>query len=316
MSRVLTTLALAVSLTACGGSSDTDANASALRGTVKIDGSSTVFPITEAMAEEFGKLHKRVRVTVGVSGTGGGMKKFSQGETSITGASRPIKPSEVTACAESSVEFIELPVAYDGIAIVVNTENDFVTSITVAELNAMWKSDSTAKTWKDIRSSWPDREFRLYAPGQDSGTFDYFTETINGDGGNCRADATFSEDDNVLVRGVSGDRDGIGFFGFAYYHENSGVLNLVSVDGGTGPVSPDIETIADGSYAPLSRPLYIYVSKEATDRPEVDSFVDYYLGEGSQLVGEVGYVPLPETDMSKVRARYAKRVTGVEIGGE
>jgi len=311
MSRALTTLALAVSLTGCGGSADDDANASALQGTVRIDGSSTVFPITEAMAEEFGKLHRRVRVTVGVSGTGGGMKKFSQGETSITGASRPIKPKEIEACAESGVEFIELPVAYDGIAIVVNPENDFVTSITVDELHAMWKSDSTAKTWKDVRSSWPDREFRLYAPGQDSGTFDYFTETINEKGGNCRSDATFSEDDNVLVRGVSGDKDGIAFFGFAYYHENQDLLNLVAVDGGKGPVKPDIPTIADGSYAPLSRPLFIYVSKEATNRVEVDSFVDYYLGEGSSLVGEVGYVPLPDTDMAKVQARYEQRVTGI-----
>ncbi len=315
MSRSLTACALAGLLMACGGDAENDANASSmLQGTVQIDGSSTVFPITEAVAEEFGGMHPRVRVTVGVSGTGGGMKKFAQGETAISGASRPIKQKEVDACAASGVEFIELPVAYDGLAVVVNKDNDFATTMTVDELNAMWHAGSTATRWSDIRPDWPDREFRLYAPGQDSGTFDYFTETVNGKSGNCRPDATFSEDDNVLVTGIAGDKDGIGFFGYAYYHENADKLNVVAVDGGKGPVKPDMTTIETGTYAPLSRPLFIYVSKEAAGRPEVDAFVNYYLGDGRMLAEEVGYVPMPEAAAEKTRQRYSNRVLGTTQG--
>lgn len=307
---LLAAFALAGSLTACGGNDEASANTSTLQGTVLIDGSSTVFPITEAVAEEFGHLHPRVRVTVGVSGTGGGMKKFSKGETAVTGASRPIKRQEIDACAKGGVEFIELPVAYDGLAVVVNSENDFVKTVTIDELAAMWKAGSTATTWRDIRGDWPDRPFRLYAPGQDSGTFDYFTETVNGKSGNCRPDATFSEDDNVLVRGVAGDADGIGFFGFAYYHENQDLLNLVGVDGGKGAIKPSLTTIEDGTYSPLSRPLFIYVSTAQAEREEVDQFVDYYLGEGRKLAQEVGYVPLPTSAAQDARSRYENRQTG------
>lgn len=316
MFRTLAAFAVLATLTACGGDSGHDAGASTsmLQGKVQIDGSSTVFPITEAVAEEFGHMHGRVRVTVGVSGTGGGMKKFSNGETDITGASRPIKSSEVEACASANIEFVELPVAYDGLAVVVNKDNSFVKTMTVDELNAMWKAGSTAKTWKDIRSSWPDREFRLYAPGQDSGTFDYFTETVNGKSGNCRPDATFSEDDNVLVTGIAGDPDGIGFFGYAYYYENQDKLNVVGIDAGKGAVKPDLKTIESGVYAPLSRPLFIYVSKKAAQRPEVDAFVDYYLGTGRQLAEEVGYVPLPEAAAAAARKRYDNLVVGTTQG--
>ena len=316
MLRTLAALAVCATLTACGGDSghDADASTSMLQGKVQIDGSSTVFPITEAVAEEFGHMHRRVRVTVGVSGTGGGMKKFSKGETDISGASRPIKGSEIDACAAGHIEFIELPVAYDGLAVVVHKNNSFVQTMTVDELNAMWKAGSTAHTWKDIRSTWPDREFRLYAPGQDSGTFDYFTETVNGKSGNCRPDATFSEDDNVLVTGIAGDPDGIGFFGYAYYYENQDKLNVVGIDAGMGAVSPELKTIEDGTYAPLSRPLFIYVSEAASGRPEVDAFVEYYLGEGRALAEEVGYVPLPEAAAAAARERYENRVTGTSQG--
>ena len=312
--QTTTVVALTALLTACGGDSG-EANASSLQGNVSIDGSSTVFPITEAVAEEFGKLHPRVRVTVGVSGTGGGMKKFTQGELAATGASRPIKGSEASLCDEGGIDFIELPVAYDGLSVVVHKDNDFVDHMTVAELNAMWRNDSKATKWSDIRPGWPDREFRLYAPGQDSGTFDYFTETVNGEGGNCRADVTFSEDDNVLVKGVSGDKDGIGFFGYAYYLENQDKLTVVPVDGGAGQVTPSLDTIADGTYAPLSRPLFLYVSKKAAEMPEVDAFVDFYLGEGRYLAGEVGYVPLPEDAAADVVKHYDDRKTGTTAGG-
>jgi phosphate transport system substrate-binding protein len=316
MLRTLAAFAVCASLTACGGDSDAqfDANTTLLRGSVQIDGSSTVFPITEAVAEEFGHMHGRVRVTVGVSGTGGGMKKFSKGETEISGASRPIKPSEIDACAAGSVEFVELPVAYDGLSVVVNKQNSFVTSMSIDELNVMWEAGSKARTWKDIRSDWPDREFRLYAPGQDSGTFDYFTDTVNGKSGNCRPDATFSEDDNMLVTGIAGDPDGIGFFGYAYYHENQDKLNVVGIDGGEGVVLPSMQSIEDGSYSPLSRPLFVYVSKKAAGRPEVDAFVEYFLGEGRKLAEEAGYVALPETSAEAARTRYENRVLGTAQG--
>lgn len=304
-------------IASCGGSSPSEAQAAGvLTGTVAIDGSSTVFPITEAVAEEFLGVHPKIRVTVGVSGTGGGFKKFMAGETDISDASRYIKGKEQQACVDAKIDYIELPVAYDGLAVVVNRSNNFATTMTIAELKAMWSAESTAKTWKDIRPSWPDREFNLYAPGQDSGTFDYFTDTVNGKSGNCRADATFSEDDNVLVRGVVGDEDGIAFFGLAYYVENAERLNCVAIDGGEGPVTPSLETVESGTYAPLSRPLFIYVRKDATDRPEVDAFVKFYLESARQLSGEVGYVPFPENIYEGLRGRYAQRVTGTQAGVE
>jgi len=296
---------------ACGESGAADASsASTLQGTVAVDGSSTVFPITEAVAEEFGKLHRQVRVTVGLSGTGGGMKKFAAGELAIAGASRPMKDSELAACQAQGIEFVELPVAFDGLSVVVNPANTWVTSMTVAELKAMWNKDSTAHTWKDLRADWPDRPFRLYAPGQDSGTFDYFTEVVTGAVGNCRADVTFSEDDNVLVSGVAGDEDGIGFFGFAYFEANASRLKLVAVDAGQGAVLPTLENIRTGAYAPLSRPLFIYVAIAEAKRLEIDAFVDYYLGQGRQLAAEVGYVPLPEDLAAAVRQRFDARTPG------
>ncbi len=299
----------------CGGGVSSEAQAAGkLSGTVSIDGSSTVFPITEAVAEEFRKVQPGIRVTVGVSGTGGGFKKFIAGETDISDASRYIKGKEQEACAEAGHEYIELPVAYDGLAVVVNKQNTFATSMTTAELKAMWSADASARTWKDIRPEWPDREFHLFAPGQDSGTFDYFTDEINGESGNCRADATFSEDDNVLVRGVVGDEDGIAFFGLAYYVENKTRLNCVAVDGGNGPVRPSLETVEGGSYTPLSRPLFIYVATEAAERPEVDAFVRFYLENARELCAEVGYVPFPGAIYSGLQERYKQRTTGTKAG--
>jgi phosphate transport system substrate-binding protein len=300
----------------CGGSSEGVTNAAGLEGRVAIDGSSTVFPITEAVAEEYRAVQPKVRVTVGVSGTGGGFKKFIAGDTDISDASRFIKPNELEACEANGREFIEIPVAYDGLAVIVNKGNEFCSTMTVDELRRMWAADSVAKKWSDIRPEWPDREFKLYAPGQDSGTFDYFTEVVNGESGNCRADATFSEDDNVLVRGISGDADGIGFFGLAYYEENSGILNCVAIDGGAGPVLPSLETVERGTYTPLSRPLFIYVSTEAAKRPEVEDFVRFYIEEAATLAGEVGYVAMPKELYTAIGKRFANRVTGSQMGKE
>lgn len=307
-------LALAAS---CGNSGSDEAHAgNNLSGRVAIDGSSTVFPITEAVAEEYRKVEPGVRVTVGVSGTGGGFKKFIAGETDISDASRYIKNKELAGCAEKGREFIEIPVAYDGLAVVVNKKNTFVSTMTIEELKRMWSSDSTAKTWSDIREGWPDRPFKLFAPGQDSGTFDYFTDTVNGKSGNCRGDVTFSEDDNVLVRGVIGDEDAIGFFGLAYYVENASQLNCVAVDGGTGPIKPSMETVENGSYSPLSRPLFIYVSTVASERPEVDSFVRFYIENARSLAGEVGYVPMPQKIYTSLLKRYETKVVGSLTGVE
>lgn len=303
-------------LASCGGSADSGTLAAGgkLSGKVAIDGSSTVYPITEAVAEEYRSAQPDVRVTVGVSGTGGGFKKFIAGETHISDASRFIKDTEVQGCAEAGREYIELPVAYDGLAVVVNKSNTFASTMTIEELRRMWAADSAAKTWSDIRPDWPNRPFKLFAPGQDSGTFDYFTDEVNGESGNCRADVTFSEDDNVLVRGVVGDEDGIAFFGLAYYEENKSKLNCVAIDGGAGPVVPSFETVGDGTYTPLSRPLFIYVSTEAKKLPQVDNFIRFYLDQASELAGEVGYVPLPDKLYDSLIKRYEDGVTGTLSG--
>ncbi len=270
------------------------ASTSNLKGTVDIDGSSTVYPITEAVAEEFGKLHKDVRVPVGVSGTGGGFKRFCNGETAISNASRPISATEKKLCRDKGVSFIELTVAYDGLSVLVNPKNTWVKTLTVAQLNMIFKPDSTVKTWKDVDSSWPAQEIKIYSPGADSGTFDYFTEVINKKNKASRNDKqiTFSEDDNVLVSGIANDINAIGYFGFAYFEENADKLKLVPVDGGKGAVSPTPKTIANNSYAPLSRPLFIYVSRKELKRPEVMAFTRFYLQNAGKLSNEVGYVAL------------------------
>ncbi|MBI4480509.1 MAG: PstS family phosphate ABC transporter substrate-binding protein [Acidobacteria bacterium] len=281
-----------------------------LQGMVKIDGSSTVYPITEAVAEEFQKTQPEVRVTVGIAGTGGGFKRFTAGETDISDASRPIDPSEAEIAAKNNIEFIELPVGFDGLSVLVNPANDFVSSLTVAELKQIWEPESKVKRWSDVRKQWPAREIHLFGPGTDSGTFDYFTEAINGKAKAMRADFNASEDDNVLVQGIEGDKDALGFFGYAYYVENKDRLKLISVDGGNGPVAPSPDTIRDGSYNPLSRPVFIYVSAKAASRPEVEAFVKFYLEHASKLVAEVGYVALPDSIYELVRQRYQARKTG------
>lgn len=263
-------------------------------GTVKIDGSSTVFPVSQAVAEEFMRENPNIQVTVGESGTGGGFKKWTAGEIDINDASRTIKEEEKQAAAQKNIQPIEIPVAYDGIAVVVNKENDFVTDLTVEELKKIWEPNSQVKFWSDVRPEWPKQEIRLYGPGTSSGTFEYFTEEIVGEPKKSRTDYTASEDDNALVKGVQGDKFSLGYFGYAYYKENNDSLKIVKVNDGNGPVEPNEKTIEDGTYAPLSRPIFIYVSSESLKKPEVKQFVQFYLETAKTLVPEVGYVPLPE----------------------
>lgn len=284
--------------------------------TVSIDGSSTVYPITEAVAEEFQKANPNTRVTVGIAGTGGGFKKFLAGETDVNDASRPILAEEVEKAKTGGVEFVELPIAYDGLSVLVNPKNDFVKSLTVAELKKMWEPDSKVKTWADVKKGWPARTIKFYGAGTDSGTFDYFTEAINGKTKAIRGDYSASEDDNTLVQGIAGDVDAIGFFGYSYYAENKDKLKLVAVDNGKGAVAPSPETIRDGSYAPLSRPVFIYVAAKAEGRPEVKAFVDFYLATVPKLASEVGFVPLPDNINALVKTRWTNKTAGSIFHGK
>jgi len=263
---------------------------------VAIDGSSTVYPIQEGLAEEFQKDNPDYRVTVGVSGSGGGFEKFCRGETDISNASRPIKDSEAQRCADNGIEFVELQVAFDGITVVVNPENNWVDTMTVEQLQTIWEPEAQGSVtrWSDVNSRWPNAEMSLYGPGSDSGTFDYFTEVIVGEEGASRGDYTASEDDNVLVTGVERDQNALGYFGYAYYVENQDTLKAVGIDNGNGPVKPSQETIESGQYAPLSRPLFVYVKKSAMDKPQVDAYVEYFLSAENitPIVNEIGYVPL------------------------
>ncbi len=305
--RLMALLAVFVGLLAVTGLAEAGKR---LEGRVRVDGSSTVFPISEAVAEEFGGVQPKVRVTIGVSGTGGGFKKFLAGETDINDASRPIKGKELATAREKGIEFIEMPVAFDGLSVVVSKDNRFVDHLTVAELKMIWEPGSSVTTWQDVRPEWPAEEIALYGPGTDSGTFDYFTKAINGKEQACRADYTASEDDNVLVRGVAGDKYSLGFFGYAYYAENQDKLTVVPIDGGAGPVAPSEKTINDGSYAPLSRPIFIYVSTSAAERVEVQAFIEFYMEMAGTLANEVGYVGLPANVYELNRERFEQRVTG------
>lgn len=286
---------LAVVLTACGGG---DGGTSTVSGTVEIDGSSTVFPIQEAVAEEFQIANPDVRVTVGFSGSGGGFKRFCNNETDISDASRPINQTEVDTCAAAGIEYTPVTVGWDGLSVMVNPANDFVTCLTTDELKRIWEPGSTVRTWADVRAGWPSETIRLYGPGTDSGTFDYFTEEINGEAGASRPDYQASEDDNILVQGIAGDQYALGYFGYAYYVENSDRLNLVQVDGGAGCVAPSDETIQDGTYAPLSRPLFIYVKHASLMRPEVLAYVSFLLEQASVLVPPTGYHALSDQEYS------------------
>lgn len=266
-----------------------------LQGSVDIDGSSTVYPISEAAASRFTKQFPNVSVNVGVSGTGGGFKRFTKGETDISDASRPIKATEFDAAKASGVDFVELPVAYDGLTIVVHKDNDWVDQLTVDDVKKIFNADAAAKTWSAVRDGWPEKEIKIFAPGTDSGTFDYFKEVVAGKEGSLRADMSTSEDDNVLVTGVSGSATSIGFFGVAYYEENKDKLKAVPVvnpDSGEA-VSPTSETIESGEYAPFSRPLFIYVNSKSLTRPEVKRFVMFYLKNAAEMAAQTAYVALP-----------------------
>jgi phosphate transport system substrate-binding protein len=313
---ILIAIATASGVVACGGGSQ-QTTGQASPGQIKIDGSSTVYPITEAVAEEFQNKNQNVRVTVGISGTGGGFQKFCAGETDISNASRPIKTAEIDACGKAGIVYTELPVAYDGLAVLANPKNTWVDHLTVAELKKIWAPESQNKVmkWSDVRAGWPDRELHLFGAGVDSGTYDYFTEAVVGKEGSSRGDFTASEDDNVLVQGVANDENALGFFGYEYYYQNKAKLKLVPVDdgksdNGSGPIEPSAETVRNGTYQPLSRPLFIYVSHKSLERPEVKAFVDYYLKEGPWLIDQIGYMQLGDKGYELVRARFEKRAAG------
>ena len=319
-------ITLACSLTACGGNTNPTPSGEGESGEasssgITADGSSTVFPIAEAMAEEYGKENPNVRPpTVGISGTGGGFQKFCTGETDISNASRPIRAAEIEACQKAGVEYIELPVAYDGLAIVVNPKNTWATSITVEELKKLWAPEAQGKVmrWNQVRASWPDREIRLFGAGVDSGTYDYFTEATVGKEGASRGDFTSSEDDNVIVQGVGGDELALGFLPLAYVEQNKGRLKISPVDdgkkeNGDGPITPSAETVRNGTYQPLSRPLFVYVSRKAADRPEVHKFVNMFFTR-NDLVQEVGYIELTPEIYDLAKKHFADRKVGTAFG--
>jgi phosphate transport system substrate-binding protein len=305
-------LAVAVCLTRIAHAAGPD-----LRGTIKVDGSSTVFPISEAVAEEFQKSFRQVKVTVGVSGTGGGFKKFSAGEVDVVNASRPIKAAELELCTKSGIDFIELPIAYDALSIVVNPRNTWAQALTVKELARIWAPEAQGKvtSWSQVRAGFPDRPLQLFGAGTDSGTFDYFTEAIVGKEDASRGDYTSSEDDNVLVTGVAGNEGALGFMGFAYYEGNKDKLKVVAVDDGNeanggGAQLPSVQNVTNGVYQPLSRPLFIYVRRSALERPEVQEFVSFYVENAGALAAEVGYIALPDAAYSAVAARLRRRALG------
>ena len=286
---------------------------------IKIDGSSTVYPVTEAVAEEFQKAKKgAIKITVGISGTGGGFKKFCRGETDISDASRPILKQEMDACKQAGIQYLELPVAYDALTVMVNPKNNWVTSMTVAELKNIWEPAAQRKItkWNQVRSDWPDRPLKLFGAGADSGTFDYFTEAITGKAKSSRGDFTASEDDNVLVQGIANDRNALGFFGFSYYVENQDKLKAVAIDGGKGPVMPSAKAVEDGTYQPLSRPIFIYVNKKSAEKSEVKEFVEFYLKNAANLVKQVKYVALPAKVYQIGLEHFQKGKIGTVFGGE
>lgn len=280
-------------------SSASSSDSGKMKGKIIIDGSSTVYPITSAIAEEFKNEQPDVEVSVAMSGTGGGMKKFVAGEIDICDASRQIMQGEIDKAKAKDIDYVEVEIAYDGISVVVNKDNDWADSITVEELNKIWAKDSKVKTWKDVNPKWPNNPIKLYGPGTDSGTFEFFTDKINKKAKECRKDFTPSEDDNVLVNGISGDKYALGYFGFSYYEENKEKLKVLKIDAGKGPVEPSFDTILDKSYSPLSRPLYIYINKKMMEQPHVKEFVKFYMDQAETITKEVGYVPLENYDVEK-----------------
>ena len=286
---------------------------------IKIDGSSTVFPVTEAVAEDFQKAKKgSVRVTVGISGTGGGFKKFCRGETDISNASRPILAKEMEECAKAGIKYVELPIAFDALTVVINPKNDWIKQLSIAEMKIMWEPGAQGKVtkWNQINPAWPDKPLKLFGPGADSCTFDYFTEAVNGKSKSSRGDFTASEDDNVLVQGVSRDVNALGYFGFAYYDENKGKLKAVPIVNPKGKaVTPSLDAVMAGEYEPLARPIFIYVNAKSIDKAEVKEFVEFYLKEGGKLAKEVKYVPLGAADYKHALENFQKKKTGTAFGG-
>jgi phosphate transport system substrate-binding protein len=298
--------------TAGGTSGAAEPNAK-LSGEVIADGSSTVYPITQAVAEEFMKVHKDVKVSVGIAGTGGGFKRFVVGDTDINDASRPISEKEIAECQKNGIEYLELKIAIDGLSVVVHPDNDWCKAMTVAQLKALWSPESTITKWKELDPNWPDAEIRLYGAGPDSGTFDYFTEAIVGKAKSSRSKYEASEDDNVLVKGVNGDKYSLGYFGFAYYADNSDKVKLVAIAEGddiSKAVLPTNETILGGTYKPLSRPLFICINKKSLEKPQVKEFVKYYISKGQEFVQEVHYIQLPENDLKESQERLAAALGG------
>ena len=292
-----------------------------LEGSVALDGSSTVYPISEAVGEEFQGDNPKARITIGIAGTGGGFQRFCAGEIDIADASRPIKPTEVAACKAKGIEYIELPIAYDGLAVVVNAANTWADCITTKELSTLWApaAQKTVTRWNQVRPTWPDKEIHLFGAGTDSGTYDYFAEAIVGKDKGTRGDYQASEDDNVLVQGIASDPLALGFFGLAYYEENKGKLKLLGVDdekadNGAGCIAPSQETVEKGTYQPLSRPLFIYVKKTATETPIVAAFVQFYLAQAAALAAEVGYIPFPKDAYGLLQKRFEARTTGSLFG--
>ena len=311
----------AIAAAGCGGGGSESARTGKTSDVITIDGSSTVMPITEAIAEDFMKANPGTRVTVGESGTSGGFGKFCRNESDINDASRPIKESEVAECAKLQISTIELPVAYDGLTVVVNPKNTWAASMTLAELKKLWSPEAQNKItrWSQVRAGWPDREIHLFGPGTASGTFEYFNEAVNGNAKASRGDYTASEDDNALVQGVAGDELALGYFGLAYYEVNKARLKAVALDdekpeNGAGPIVPGFDTVRNGSY-PLSRPLFIYAnSARLSSRPELQQFVDFYLKAPVDTVRRVGYVPLTDAERQLVQQRFAAKKTGSMYG--
>lgn len=307
--RTAATAALAISsalvLAACGGGSSTDSGGSDLTGAVRVDGSSTVYPLTALAAEDFMAANPGVQVTVGSSGTGGGFEKFCRGETDANDASRAIKDEEAANCAAAGIDFAQLQVAVDALTVVVNKENTWATCLTVEELNKIWAPDSTVNNWNQVRADFPDVPLELFGAGTDSGTFDYFTDAINGEEGASRTDYTPTEDDNITVQGVSGSQGGLGYFGFTYFEENTDKLTAVEIDSGAGCVAPSVQSAQDGTYTPLARPLFVYVSRQALAQPQVKAFFDYYVANDTTIAADALFIPLNDEQKAELESDYA-----------
>ena len=303
MKKLVIMMSLALVVGACGEKKE---KATELTGSISIDGSGTVFPVSEAVAEEFIKIEPKVKVTVGESGTGGGFKKFGMGVTDISDASREIKEKEIALCKENGIEYIQFTVALDGISVVVNKENTWAKTMTTEELKKLWEPNSAVKKWSDIRAEWPNEEIHLYGPNTSHGTYDFFTEVIMGESGASRTDYNAVSDYNVAVQGIENDKYALGYFGLSYYEENKEKLGVVGIDNGNGAVLPSIETVSSNEYAPLSRSLFIFVNKKSAQRPEVQKFINFYLDKAPQLSKEVGYVPMPQSGYEAQKAAFGK----------